>query len=123
LAYARELSARAAKAGFDWDAPEGTLDKVAEELDEVREAFDDPAAVGAEIGDLLFATVNLARHRGVDPEAALRQAAGKFRRRIQACESLAADRAIDTRTAGIPVLDALWDEVKATERDHRPARP
>ena len=115
LAYARELSARAAKAGFDWDVPEGTLDKVAEELDEVREAFDDPAAVGAEIGDLLFATVNLARHRGVDPEAALRQAAAKFRRRIQACEALAAERGIDTRAAGLPVLDALWDEVKATE--------
>ena len=115
LAYARELAARAAKAGFDWDVPEGTLDKVAEELDEVREAFDDPAAVGAEIGDLLFATVNLARHRGVDPEAALRQAAAKFRRRIQACEALAAERGVDTRTAGLPVLDALWDEVKATE--------
>ena len=115
LAYARELSARAAKAGFDWDVPEGTLDKVAEELDEVRDAFDDPAAVGTEIGDLLFATVNLARHRGVDPEAALRQAAAKFRRRIQACEALAAERDIDTRTASLPVLDALWDEVKATE--------
>jgi tetrapyrrole methylase family protein/MazG family protein len=115
LAYARELSARAAKAGFDWDVPHGTLDKVAEELDEVREAFDDPATVGAEIGDLLFATVNLARHRGVDPEAALRQAAAKFRRRIQACEALAAERDIDTRTAGLPVLDALWDEVKGAE--------
>jgi tetrapyrrole methylase family protein/MazG family protein len=118
LAYARELSARAAKAGFDWDLPEGTLDKVAEELEEVREAFGEPAAVGAEIGDLLFATVNLARHRGVDPEAALRQAAAKFRRRIQACEALAAERDIDTRTAGLPVLDALWDEVKATEPGH-----
>jgi len=115
LAYARELSARASKAGFDWDVPEGTLAKVAEELDEVREVFDDPAAVGAEVGDLLFATVNLARHRGVDPEAALRQAAAKFRRRIQACEALAAERGLDTRTAGLPALDALWDEVKAAE--------
>jgi tetrapyrrole methylase family protein/MazG family protein len=113
LAYARELTARASKAGFDWDAPEGTLDNVAEELSEVRQAFDDREAVGGEIGDLLFATVNLARHRGVDPEAALRQAAAKFRRRIQACEALAADRGIDTRTAGLAVLDALWDEVKA----------
>jgi len=115
LAYARELSARASKAGFDWDAPEGTLEKVQEELEEVREAFADPDRVGGEIGDLLFATVNLARHRGVDPEAALRQAAAKFRRRIQGCEALAAARGIDTRTAGLPVLDALWDEVKATE--------
>ena len=123
LAYARELSARAAKAGFDWDVPEGTLDKVAEELDEVREAFDDPAAVGAEIGDLLFATVNLARHRGVDPEAALRQAAAKFRRRIQACEALAAEQDIDTRTAGLSVLDALWDEVRPPSPAADRARP
>ncbi len=115
LEHARELSSRASKAGFDWDDPRGTLDKVAEELDEVRAAFDDPEAVRHEIGDLLFAVVNLARHRGVDPESALRVAAAKFRRRIQACEVLAAERGIDTRTAGMPALDALWEEVKATE--------
>ena len=68
-----------------------------------------------EVGDLLFATVNLARHRGVDPEAALRIATAKFRRRIQACEALARERGIDTRTAGLAVLDALWIEVKAAE--------
>ena len=51
----------------------------------------------------------------MDPEAALRQAAAKFRRRIRACEALAAERGVDTRTAGLPVLDALWDEVKANE--------
>jgi len=59
--------------------------------------------------------VNVARHRGIDPESALRTAAAKFRRRFQACEALAAERGIDTRTAGLVVLDALWDEVKASE--------
>ena len=90
LAYARELSAKASRAGFDWDDPRGTLDKVVEEVDEVRGAFDDPASLTGEVGDLLFAVVNLSRHRNVDPEAALRIASAKFRRRIQACEALAA---------------------------------
>jgi tetrapyrrole methylase family protein/MazG family protein len=115
LAYARELGSRAAKAGIDWDDPRGTLDKVREEVDEVDEAFDDSALVGGEIGDLLFAVANLARHRHVDPEVALRQASAKFRRRVQHLESLAATRAIDTRTCGLALLDDLWNEVKASE--------
>ena len=116
LAYARELTAKAAKAGFDWDDPAGTLDKVSEELGEVRAAWDDAAALRGELGDLLLAIVNLARHRGVDPESALRVATVKFRRRVEACQALAAERDIDTSTAGLAVLDALWDEVKQGER-------
>jgi len=119
LAYARELSSRASKAGFDWDDAVGALEKVAEELDEVRDALGETGApddLRSEIGDLLFAIVNVARHRGVDPEAALRIAAAKFRRRVEACQVLATARGIDTRTAGLDVLDALWDEVKAVER-------
>ncbi len=115
LAYARELGSRAAKAGIDWDDPRGTLDKVREEVDEVDEAFDDPALVSGEIGDLLFAVANLARHRHVDPEVALRQAAAKFRRRVQHLELLAAERGIDTRTSGLAAVDDLWNEVKAGE--------
>jgi uncharacterized protein YabN with tetrapyrrole methylase and pyrophosphatase domain len=115
LTYARELTAKAAKVGFDWDDALGPLDKAAEELDEVRAAFDDPDHLAGEVGDLLFAVVNVARHRGIDPEAALRVAAAKFRRRFDACGSLAAARGIDIRTAGVTVLDALWDEVKRAE--------
>ncbi len=111
-----ELSAKASRAGFDWDDPRGTLDKVVEEVDEVRGAFDDPASLTGEVGDLLFAVVNLSRHRNVDPEAALRIASAKFRRRIQACEVLAEERGIDTRTAGLAVLEALWEDVKTAER-------
>lgn len=112
LAFARELGSKASKAGYDWDDPRGTLDKVREELAEVDEAWDDPDHVAHEIGDLLFATANLARHRGVDPEVALRTATRRFRRRIEACEELARERGIDSRTAGLPVLDELWAEVK-----------
>jgi tetrapyrrole methylase family protein / MazG family protein len=117
LAYARELTAKAAKTGFDWDDADSTLDKVAEELDEVRAAWSNDEALRGEVGDLLLAIVNLARHRGIDPESALRTATAKFRARVQACEVLAAERGIDTRTAGLAVLDALWEEVKQAERE------
>ncbi len=74
---------------------------------------DDEAAVADELGDVLFAIVNVARHLGVEPELALRAAAGKFRRRFEAVEVLAAGRDIDLRAADLATLDALWDEVKA----------
>ena len=115
LAYARELTAKAAKVGFDWDDAAGTLDKVTEELDEVRAAWDDADALRGEVGDLLLAIVNLARHRGVDPESALRVATAKFRARVAACQALATERGIDTRTAGLAAVDALWEEVKQGE--------
>ena len=88
-----------------------------EELDEVRAAWDDDDALRGEVGDLLLAIVNLARHRGVDPESALRVATAKFRGRVAACEALAAARGIDTSTAGLAAVDALWEEVKQGERE------
>jgi uncharacterized protein YabN with tetrapyrrole methylase and pyrophosphatase domain len=68
-----------------------------------------------ELGDLLFAAVNVARHVKVDPEAALREATAKFRRRFQAVEALAADRGLDLPRMGVARLDVLWEEVKAAE--------
>ena len=116
LSYALEISKKAAKRGFDWDDPRATLDKVREELAEIDDAWDDPDHVGEEIGDLLFAMVSVARHRGIDPEVALRQASAKFRRRVDAVLALAGERDIDTRTCGLVSLDALWDEAKRDER-------
>lgn len=114
LAYADAVQRKAAKTGFDWPDVHGALPKIAEETAEVVEALDgdDPARVAAEVGDLLFAVVNVARHVGVEPETALRSAAQKFRRRFEGVEALAAERGIEMRGAGLEVLDALWDEVK-----------
>jgi tetrapyrrole methylase family protein/MazG family protein len=117
LSYAYALQRRAAKVGFDWPDVDGALPKIAEEAAEVRAAADagDPRRVHDEVGDLLFAVVNVARHLGVEPEVALRAAAQKFRGRFEQVEMLAIERGIDMRTADLAALDVLWDEVKTRE--------
>lgn len=117
LALALKFQKKAAKAGFDWPDVDGALPKIAEESAEVLEAAreGDPDAVAADVGDLLFAVVNVARHLGVDPEAALRTATRTFRRRFEAVERLATQRDVDLATADLPTLLALWNEAKATE--------
>jgi ATP diphosphatase len=115
LLRAYELAARAAAVGFDWIRPDDVLDKIEEEVREVRVAAtsDSPAAVEDEIGDLLFAIANYARKLGVEPEAALRAASTKFQRRFTRMEQLA--RADGTTLASLPLeaQNALWDRVKA----------
>ena len=125
LHRAFRLQDRAAGVGFDWPDATGPAEKVEEELAEVRaevlcRAPSSPYGVPdprleEELGDLLFAVVNLARKLGVHPSLALDKANVKFASRFQAIESLAKERGIDVRTAGLPVLDRLWDEVKARE--------
>jgi MazG family protein len=99
---------RAASVGFDWPDLQGPLDKLQEE---VHEARTHPAD---EIGDVLFAAVNVARKAGVHPTGALRRATEKFKQRFHGIERLAAARGVDVATAGLTTLDAMWDEVKAT---------
>lgn len=115
LSYADAVQRKAAKVGFDWPDVDGAWPKIDEEAAEVRAAVDagDAAAVHDELGDLLFAVVNVARHLGVEPESALRAATLKFRARFELVERLATERGIALRTAGLTTLDALWDEVKA----------
>lgn len=123
LHRAHRLQDRAAGVGFDWPNADGPAAKVAEELHEVREelardgtpAGRDHQALEAELGDLLFATVNLCRKAGVHASLALDRANAKFAARFNAIEQLAAARGIDVATAGIDVLDQLWDEIKAGE--------
>jgi MazG family protein len=122
LHRAFRLQDRAAGVGFDWPDATGAAAKVEEELAEVRAetargAEPSPYGVPAErleeeLGDLLFAVVNLSRKLGVHPSLALDKANVKFASRFQAIERLARERGIDVRTAGLDVLDALWDEVK-----------
>jgi MazG family protein len=114
LIAAFRLQERAAGVGFDWADATGPLEKVHEELAELDEAVtaDDQAATVDEIGDLLFAVVNLSRKLGWEPNAALERANAKFARRFRDLESLADRRGVDLHTAGLTVLDRLWDEVK-----------
>jgi len=118
LSYAHEVQKKAAKVGFDWPDVDGALAKIAEEAAELGEATvtAEPNAVRDEVGDLLFAVVNVARHLHVDPESALRAAAQKFRTRFDAVEALARARNIELTTAGLDQLDALWEEVKQIEQ-------
>ena len=116
LGYAFAVQRKAAKVGFDWPDVHGAVPKIAEETAEVLEAHasGDEQHVADEVGDLLFAVVNVARHLGVEPEAALRSATRKFRARFEEVERLARERDIDLHTAGLTVLDSLWDTVKAS---------
>ena len=117
LTKAHRIQERVAAVGFDWEDYRGALDKVREELEEVVEAIDmeGEEAVAEEVGDLLFATANLARLVGTHPTAALAAANDKFRDRFTQLERLARERGIDLREAGLNVLDGLWDEVKRDE--------
>ena len=121
LLRAEKLQKRAARVGFDWPGPEPVFDKVLEEVAELRDATGAPAAVrGAavaeEVGDLLFACVNLARHVGVEPEAALRAANAKFTARFHRVEAALAESGRSARDVGLPELDRLWEEAKQAER-------
>lgn len=121
LMRADKLSKRAARVGFDFDLAAQAADKVAEELDEVRvAALENPSAtpspaVCEEVGDLLFAAVNLARKLGVDAETALRAANGKFERRFRGMERLAAARGIEFEALGLADQERLWQEMKRGE--------
>ena len=120
LSYAAKVGRTASKVGFDWPDVSGAIPKIREELDELLEAMDagSPDEITDELGDLLFATVNVARHVDVDPELALRAASDKFRHRFEGVEQLARDNEIDLQQASLDVLDDLWDRVKADDRAH-----
>jgi MazG family protein len=114
LVMAFRLGARAAGVGFDWPDEKGPLEKVREEAEEVERSSKGGSAedLQNEIGDLLFAVVNLARKMNVDPGAALEQANAKFTRRFAALEKLATERGLEVGRASMEELDRLWEEVK-----------
>ncbi len=116
LTRALKLQAKAGKVGFDWNDPRAVLRKIREETDEIEAALDgDVAHAATEVGDLLFAAVNLARHLRADPEAVLRQTNQKFERRFASIEHALAARGKKPQDATLAEMDALWDEAKERE--------
>jgi ATP diphosphatase len=116
LMRAQKLQERAAKVGFDWANARDVLDKIAEEIDEIDPVLDDPKAAAEEIGDLLFAAVNLARHARVDAESALRAANIKFERRFRSIENALARQDRTPSDATLDEMEELWNEAKRRER-------
>jgi nucleoside triphosphate diphosphatase len=116
LTRALKLQNKASKVGFDWNDPRAVLHKIREEADEIEAALDgDASEAAAEVGDLLFAAVNLARHLRTDPEAVLRGTNRKFERRFAAIEQALAASGKAPKDATLAEMDALWDEAKARE--------
>ncbi len=118
LTRALKLQNKAGRVGFDWNDPRAVLAKIREETDEIEAELDrgDKGRIAAEVGDLLFAVVNLARHLRADPEGALRETNLKFERRFGAIERALATRGKTPKDASLAEMDALWDEAKAAEK-------
>jgi len=116
LTRALKLQAKASKVGFDWNDPRAVLRKIREEVDEIEAELEgDEVHAATEVGDLLFAAVNLARHLDADPEAVLRLTNQKFERRFAGIERALAARGKKSQDATLAEMDALWDEAKAQE--------
>ena len=118
LVEALKLQERAAKVGFDWSEPEPILDKIEEEVGELREALrhGDQDKVSDELGDLIFALVNIGRHTGADPEMALRGTNTKFRRRFSHIEQQLEANGEALASATLDRMEELWQAAKAIER-------
>jgi ATP diphosphatase len=118
LTRALKLQQKAGKVGFDWNDPLAVLAKIREEADEIeadiKAGREDAAA--AEVGDLLFAVVNLTRHLNTDPEATLRGTNVKFQRRFRAIEDALAKQGKTPEQATLKEMDALWDAAKQAEK-------
>ena len=118
LSRAMKLQEKAGKVGFDWNNVHAVLDKIKEEVAEVEAeiAAGSAQALSSEVGDLLFAAVNLARHLRIDPEAALRGANAKFERRFAHIEDRLAEAGQTPGGASLDEMERLWVEAKAKER-------
>ena len=122
LTRALKLQNRAARVGFDWPSTDEVLDKIVEEAQELREVQDADERF-EEFGDLLFVMVNLGRHMGLDPEAALRAANAKFTRRFESIEAALAAEGRTPKDSTLSEMDALWDAAKAVEKAEKKNAP
>jgi tetrapyrrole methylase family protein/MazG family protein len=114
LSQAQEYQDRAARVGFDWPKIEGVLEKIAEEIEEVKRASDEKE-LAAELGDVLFALVNLARWKKVDAESALRGTNTKFKQRFGYVEQGAKKQGRGLSTLSLDEMESLWREAKTIE--------
>jgi ATP diphosphatase len=123
LTRAQKLTAKAAKVGFDWPEAAQVIDKIHEELEEVKEASSSKNRdkIEDEIGDLLFAVTNLARHYGIDPETALRRTNAKFERRFRSVENALERQRQSLDQASLEEMEQLWVEAKIAERKSDPS--
>jgi MazG family protein len=114
LTYAQKVQSKAKRIGFDWPSIDGPLEKIQEELQEVQRAISagNPDETFAEVGDLLFAVVNVARHLDIDAESALRAATQKFRGRVEEVQVLAHQQGREIANMTLSELDELWNMVK-----------
>lgn len=121
LTRALKLQEKAGRVGFDWNDPRAVLAKIREEADEIEAELDraDKSHAAAEVGDLLFAVVNLARHLNADPEGILRATNLKFERRFASIEQALAARGKTPSEATLAEMDALWDQAKAAEKSNK----
>jgi ATP diphosphatase len=119
LTRAQKLTTKAAKVGFDWPEAAQVVDKIHEELEEVKEAssIGERDRIEDEIGDLLFSVTNLARHFGIDPERALRRTNAKFERRFRAVEEALAEQERSLDEASLEEMERLWVAAKRAERE------
>jgi MazG family protein len=117
LHRAHQMTAKASRVGFDWERLEDVLAKLGEEAGELLEARSrsDGGKVAEEVGDLLFAAVNVSRFLGVDPETALQRSNRKFQRRFRYMESAIKRRGRALKDASLEEMDALWEEAKGRE--------
>ncbi|WP_281692392.1 nucleoside triphosphate pyrophosphohydrolase [Agathobaculum desmolans] len=113
LIRAEKLQKKAAKVGFDWDRAEDALDKVAEELDEVRRAMQGDGDPEEELGDLLFAAVNVSRHLKIDAERAMEKACNKFTDRFAQMDQMAREMQKNLSDLSLEELDVLWEKAKS----------
>jgi tetrapyrrole methylase family protein/MazG family protein len=116
LLRASKMSKKAARAGFDWERTEQVLEKVEEELGELKEAMagTDPGRVEHEFGDVLFALVNLARFLNLNPEVAMISANDRFERRFREMEKIASETGNSIEAADMATLESLWQKAKKT---------
>ena len=113
LIRVEKLQKKAAKVGFDWDRAEDALDKVAEELDEVRRAMQGDGDPEEELGDLLFAAVNVSRHLKIDAERAMEKACNKFTDRFAQMDQMAREMQKNLSDLSLEEMDALWEKAKS----------